>query len=223
MKGLPESGGFVCACLFILLATGFFVHAGEIEVNRATSRNPAEIYHRGQWEFGLESLYTFVVVPNPFFGMAGYYNKNPLQYSLATQLLSLRYQLTDPAGPLFLRGSLELNATVVGTTILRGPETYFIGFAVGWRYYFIQPGARLVPYVEARLGPGQTDAAGFRFAQQQDLTGVYLLGIGVRYDVSPRWSVTLSAVDQHLSNAYLTRPNYGFDSVGINLGVIARF
>lgn len=189
----------------------------------AQRKDNFDLYQRGSWEISQETAYTFDVVRNPFFAIAGMRDKNPINYNLATQIFGVRYRLTNPSGPWLLRGSLETSASLVGTAIVRGPESYFVGFALGFRYDFVQPGARLVPYVEVRGGPGVTDSRGFRFAQQQDLTFTYLLGAGFRYDLSPRWSVSAGALDQHLSNAYLTNPNYGFDSVGFNLGVMARF
>ncbi|MDQ2949050.1 MAG: acyloxyacyl hydrolase, partial [Acidobacteriota bacterium] len=60
-------------------------------------------------------------------------------------------------------------------------------------------------------------------AQQQDLVFTYLLSGGLRYDISRRWSVSLSAMDQHLSNGYLAQHNYGVDSLGVSLGLFAHF
>ena len=180
-------------------------------------------YRKGSWELSLESSYTFQDIPAPLFLFAGRVYTGPYTYQLATQVLSVRYQFNDPTGPWLLRGTLEGSAAVVGSAIVRGPENYFIGFALGLRYYFVQPGARLVPYMELRGGPGQVDSQGYRHAQQQDLAFTYLLGLGVRYDVNRRWSYTLSVIDQHLSNGYLTTPNFGFDSVGLGLGAIRRF
>jgi hypothetical protein len=212
--------------VFVAVAAAMMTaRAGEIESfkDNPPPNPPHSIYEKGRWEFSLESAYTFQTIPNPFFALAGLNNKNPLHYRLATQILSARYQLTNPGGPLFLRGTLETSANLVGSVVVHGPESYFIGFALGFRYYFVQPGARLVPYLEVRGGPGQTDSRGFRHAQQQDFTFTYMLGAGLRYDANPHWSATLSVVDQHLSNAYLTNPNYGFDSVGVSVGLIRRF
>ena len=77
--------------------------------------------------------------------------------------------------------------------------------------------------MEARGAVGQTDSRGYFEAQQQDLTFSYQFSAGLRYEVNRRWSVTASATHQHVSNAYLTSPNYGFDVLGISLGVIRRF
>jgi hypothetical protein len=189
-----------------------------------TAESPdAPFYARGQWELGLESAYSFAVIPNPFFAIAGLYNKNSLDYKLATQILSLRYQLTNPSGWSFLRGNWEISGLVIGTAIVEGPESYFAGVGGGLRYYFVQPCARLVPFLEVRGGAGFTDSRGYHDAQQEDFTFSYMLGAGLRYDVSHRLSVTASAIDQHLSNAYITSPNYGFDSLGFSVGALIRF
>jgi Lipid A 3-O-deacylase (PagL) len=163
------------------------------------------------------------VIPNPFFAMAGAYNKNRLDYELNTEIFSLRYQLTNPAGPWFLRGNWEISALLLGSVIIDGPESYFAGLGAGLRYYFVQPRARLVPFIEVRGGAGFTDSRGYRDAQQQDFTFCYMLGAGLRYDLNRYLSLTASAIDQHLSNSYITSPNYGFDSSGFSLGALIRF
>lgn len=61
--------------------------------------------------------------------------------------------------------------------------------------------------MEARGGGALTDWHGF-----------YFLGAGPRYDLKPRVSLTVAAIDQHLSKAYQTNPIYGFDSIGLSFG-----
>lgn len=176
-----------------------------------------------RFSLSLESAYLFQPIANPFFAIAGRYNKNPLDYYLATQIVSVRYRLTDTGGPGPLRGNLGISAGFLGSAIVRGPESFYAGYVMGLRYTFVPRNLALKPYVEVRGGVGWTDSQDFRYAQQQDLTFTYLLGVGVCYDLGPRLSVTLGALDQHISNAYLTRPNYGFDSVGVQFGVTHRF
>ena len=180
-------------------------------------------YHHGHWEIGLESAYVFQTVPNVFFIPTEGLETNPKHYHLATQVLGVRYHLYDPCGPWLLRGTLEVSANLIGCAVVHGPEDYFVGLALGFRYYFVQPGARLVPYLEVRGGPGLTNSQGGRFEQQQDFTFTYMCAAGLRYDVDAHWSATISATQQHISNAGLTRVNYGFDAVGISLGVVRGF
>jgi hypothetical protein len=49
------------------------------------------------------------------------------------------------------------------------------------------------------------------------------MGGGLRYDHSPGVSLSLGVLDQHVSNAYMTRPNYGFDVIGVHLALYLRF
>ena len=183
------------------------------------------LYRRGSWEFSLESAYTFDVVSNPFHSIVDgrIQEPNPINYNLVTQLLAVRYRLTSAGGPSFLRGSFEASATLVGSVIVRGPESYFAGLAFGLRYDFVQPGARLVPYIEMRGGPGATDSQGLPETQQQDLMFTYLLSAGLRYDCNSRWSVTVGALDQHVSNGYLAKENFGCRQPWHQLGSVRSF
>lgn len=183
------------------------------------------LYHKGQWDISLESAYLFKVVNNPLTAIGGDYTKNKIPYRLATQILAARYQLTEPAGPFFLRGSLEISGNFIYSAIIEGPEPFFVGLAVGLRYNFVQPESRIVPYLEFRGGPGYTDARarGKEYAQQEDFTFTYMMGAGLRYDLSQRVSISAGMADQHISNFYVTRPNYGFDAIGIHLGLNIRY
>lgn len=213
---------FTALTVSLSAVAGIESHAATVPGDHA-GQTGAPIYERGRLELGLESIYTFIIIPNPFFELAGAYNKSPIDYKLSTQVFALRYQLTNPSGPSFLRGNWEISGILIGSAIVEGAESYFVGLGGGLRYYFVQPRARLAPFLEVRGGAGFTDSRGYKYAQQQDFTFCYLLGAGLRYDLNQRMSFTVTAVDQHLSNAYLTRPNYGFDSVGVSLGTLIRF
>lgn len=177
-----------------------------------------------RWSFSLESAYTFNVVQNPWFAtFMAKYSKNYRNYNFVTEIVSARYAVTNPGGPLFLRGNLELSGGLVRTIIVNGPESYFGGSVLGLRYNFIQPGAKLIPYGELRGGGGWCDSRGISHSLQTDFTFTYLIGAGLRYDVNPRFSVTVGAIDQHLSNAWLASPDYGVDSLGVNLGIQVRY
>ena len=206
------------APLWLFAAAQTEAYAGATFSEEAARSPDASFYARGKWEFGLESTYSFAVIPNPFFAIAGLYNKNSLDYKLATQILSLRYQLTNPSGWSFLRGNWEISGLVMATAIVEGPESYFAGLGGGLRYYLFNrvPGWRLsskcVAQQDSRI------PAGLCTLSSRISPFPTSLGAGFRYDVNRRLSITASAIDQHLSNAYITRPNYGFDSLGFSLG-----
>ena len=105
------------------------------------------------WSFSLESAYTFNVIQNPWYAtFLGTYRKNYRNYNFVTEIASARYAVTNPGGPLFLRGNLEISGGLVRTVIVKGPESYFGGSVLGLRYNLIQPGAKLHPLRRASGG-----------------------------------------------------------------------
>jgi Lipid A 3-O-deacylase (PagL) len=149
--------------------------------------------------------------------------KNFRNYKFATEILSARYRVTDTSGPLFLRGNLEVSIGPIATAIVNGPESYFAGAVTGFRYNFVQPRARLIPYLELRGALGLSDSKKRYKTLQSDATFSYLIGIGLRYQINPRWSFAVGAMDQHLSNGFFASPDYGIDSLGINVGIELRY
>ena len=177
-----------------------------------------------RWSFSIESIYAFETIKNPWYVAVRIPTKeNFRHYRFVTEILSARYRLTEDAGPLFLRGNLEFSIGPIVTLIVNGPESYFVGAAGGLRYNFIQPGARLIPYLELRGGIGKSDSRKIYKSLQSDATLSYLLGAGLRYELSPRWSVAAGAIDQHLSTAYFADRDYGSDAVGFNAAIELRY
>jgi hypothetical protein len=176
-----------------------------------------------RWSYDIESSYVFWDIQNPFWLLAGQHgvnnNKNPWHYHLNSYLFGGRYDLTKISGWRFLRGYWQSSVGVIGADILQGPEHYYAGLIGGLRYLFVPGDGAWSPYVEFREGVGKTDASRLFYGQQDDISFMYLFGIGVRYQRDPQWRVSLGIVDQHMSDAYLTKDNFGFDSVGFNVAV----
>ena len=173
-----------------------------------------------RWTYDLESSYVFWNIQNPFWLLAGQgAGKNPWSYHLNSYLFGGRYDLTNIGGWGFLRGYWQSSVGVIGAAILQGPEHYYAGLIGGLRYLFVPGDGTWSPYVEFREGVGATDASHVFYGQQDDVSFMYLFGLGMRYQPNPRWRVSLGIVDQHMSDAYLTKINYGFDSVGFNVMV----
>ena len=145
-----------------------------------------------RWTFSIESIYAFGNIENPWFVAALHpHKKNPLDYKFVTEILSVRYRLTETGGPLFLRGNLEVGIGPIFAGVVNGPESYFVGAVGGFRYNFVQLRARLIPYLELRGGIGKSDSRKIDRALQSDATLTYLLGGGLRYELSSRWSVAV--------------------------------
>jgi Lipid A 3-O-deacylase (PagL) len=183
-----------------------------------TSKEPS------RWSFSIESIYAFENIESPWFVVALHpHKKNPLDYKFVTEILSARYRLTETAGPMFLSGNLEFGIGPMFTVIINGPESYFVGAVGGFRYNFVQPRARLIPYLELRGGIGKSDSRKIFKSLQSDATLTYLLGAGLRYELSPRWSVAVGAMDQHLSTGFFAKHDYGTDALGFNAAIELRY
>jgi hypothetical protein len=185
-----------------------------------------DIYYTNKLEFSLETGVLPINTPFVFdCFVGGDYSHNPLHYTLIPIFPSLRWHLGRIAGPWILRGNTDLTATLSLTAIPRGPEKAYGAFDLGIRRNFVHRNWRAAPYFEARGGAGFIDAQGphgNKYAQGQDFTFTLMVGTGVRYNFSPRYSMSVGATYMHVSNAYLSEPKY--DDNGINVvGPIVGF
>lgn len=129
------------------------------------------------------------------------------------------YFLYDTAGKGFLRGNLEVLPEAFGSGIFTSTTTghYIAGGSLYLRYNFIQPGWRVVPYLQGGAGLTSMDID----HQYDGMNFNFNLGAvtGVRFLVTHSCSVNLEALFQHISNADLGVHNIGLNSVGPRLSV----
>lgn len=175
------------------------------------------------WSGSYEVSYQFFTTPSPALILAGDTYRNPLRYRLFTQTISLRLPISRVVGRSFWRGQWEFSINMMGSVIIHGPESYYVGAGPGFRYNFLPRDSRWSPFVELRGFVGATDSSGVKGGQQQDLTFCYQLAVGTKYRINPNLALQIAIVDQHISNAYLTHPNYGFDVIGLNVGIHRDF
>jgi hypothetical protein len=177
------------------------------------------IYYRNKLEYSQELGVLFVNIPFVFDAFVGDdYSTKPLHYTLVPIFPSLRWHMGKLNGPSILRGNTDMTLTLSFTAIPRGPETRYPAFDLGFRRNFVHRNWRTAPYFEARGGVGFIDASGprgVRYGQGQDLTFTLMMGSGLRYNFSPRYSMTVGASYMHVSNAYLSLPKH--DDNGINV------
>ncbi len=189
------------------------------------------VFHKNKFELSLETGALALNTPlllGPLIGDNFSRQRGLPDYTLVPTTLMLRWQLYDPRGPGLLRGNTEFSFGADYTAIVRGPESIFVGPLIGLRYYFIQPNAKLVPYVDLRGGLGYTDAQGPvevahhqpDIGQGQDFTFTFSMGAGVRYDFSPRYSASVAVSYMHLSNMYLSEPKYYNHGVNVVGGLV---
>ena len=101
-----------------------------------------------------------------------------------------------------------------------GPESHYEGLMVGPRYNFVQPGWKIIPFVEGGVGFGFTDSQPQAGGFGQDFEFSFDAAVGAKYQIDCDWFVRLSADYQHISNAGLsepTNPNHPIDALGPKL------
>jgi Lipid A 3-O-deacylase (PagL) len=198
-------------------------------VERPPVSKPADfnrdIYYRNKLEFSLDGGWLPINVPFPLDVFVGdTYNTYPLKYTLVPIFASLRWHMGGVSGPLILRGNFDLTFAGSVTAIPRGPESRYFSYLMGIRRNFVPRNWRAAPYFDVRLGVGNIDAKGPQgvlYAQGQDLTFTVNMGSGVRYNFSPRYSLSAGLNFMHISNLDLSegngKPNWGVRNYGINV------
>lgn len=203
----------VALCAFTLAASPL-AHAGGEAVSSHLRRN-GEL-DAPSFEIASESAYMFGV-----FG-------NPHNYEIAAQFVTARVRWGSIEREGFMRGYNQVYFQIMGEPFVRGLENHYFGINAGFRYNFVQPGARLVPYVSGGIGLGWVDStkeytAG---ALGQDFTFNIQSTLGASYKLDDHWRLTAGIIYQHLSNAGLSepeRPNSSLNTLGPQLGATYTF
>jgi hypothetical protein len=133
--------------------------------------------------------------------------------------------VSDTIGCSFYRGDFEILLDGFAAGITDGPGNWLVGGRVFGRYNFIQPGARVVPYLQVSAGALGNDiyrdhtqkiiGGGFEFT-----TGV---SMGVRFLISRHFGVLLEGGYQHISNADIYPHNAGLNALGAQAGLFYFF
>ena len=118
-----------------------------------------------------------------------------------------------------LRGYSEFFFRGEYDQIVHGPENHYEGFMAGPRYNFVQPGWKVIPYVEGGVGFDFADSAPQLGGLGQDFNFTFMVGAGAKYCITQDFFVRLGVEYQHLSNAGLSDPvpNHPIDALGPKL------
>ena len=149
---------------------------------------------------------------------------NPNSYEVGAQFITARLRWGTIDSDSWLRGYQQVYFLAMAQPFFRGPENYYFGVSAGMRYNFVQPGARLVPYISGGVGLGWIDSHADVFgAQGQDFTFNILTAVGVSYKVNDKLKVNVGGLYQHFSNAGQTSPNPSLNLFGPQVGVTYSF
>lgn len=153
-----------------------------------------------------------------FFFDSAQNNRPAIDY--AANSLRLGIMLYDPKGPGLLAGNFEILGEIFGGGIFNGPGDVLAGSTLIFRYNFVQPEARIIPYLQVGGGGIYTNI------DEDESRGLISLPVefnlqanaGVRYMLNDRWSLVMEAAYRHVSNAEIKKPNFGLDNIGGNVG-----
>ena len=125
----------------------------------------------------------------------------------------------------WLRGNTEFLLEVFGGEVYQGPGNGLLGGTLLLRYNFVQPAAKLNPYLQIGVGALDNDiyknhaqgliGEGFEFNLQA--------GAGFQYFLTSRVALSIEAGYRHISNAGLAVHNLGLNSFGGLAGVSLFF
>jgi hypothetical protein len=128
--------------------------------------------------------------------------------------------LCNPNGSNFLAGNFEFLTDIFAGPIFQGPGDVVVGSTMFLRYNFVQPRARIIPYLQIGAGLIYTDVSEKESRGLVSLPVEFNLqgALGLRFMVNQRWSIVAEGEYRHISNAEIHKPNFGINTVGGNLG-----
>lgn len=211
-----------------LAASFSSVRAGDstpVSVPKEVAVDSAKTDKIKDWSF---EVGTGVQFSNLRAGNLDAYTLVPVRATLALKIDDVT--LDDVAFGLF-RGYTEFLFQGYDEVVVHGIENHIYGFNVGPRYNFVQPGWKVVPYVEGLVGIGFADSQPYVEGSSahglgQDFNFTFGVGGGFRYDIDKNWFARLGVDYTHFSNAGLSEPqhpNRAIDAFGPQLSFGSRF
>lgn len=147
-------------------------------------------------------------------------------YNYVEGQLRLGWMLNTPSpGPGFFRGNFEFLVSATGADIYHGPGSKFGAADLMFRYNFVQPNARIVPYYQSAVGVFVSDIANNQ-TQSEIGSAVEIdvqSALGLRFLLTPQWSLNGEFSYHHVSNAGLADPNVGINAIGGMFGLSRSF
>jgi hypothetical protein len=131
--------------------------------------------------------------------------------------IRLGLMLYSPSGSGFLRGNLEGIIEAYGAGIYDGPGKEIVGAGIILRYNFVQPHARVVPFMQLMFGGAYSDAADEDSVQRllgSDVSFSFGGEVGLRCFLTHRTALTGGVEYRHLSNADTADRNVGLNLLG---------
>ena len=200
MKGISTFLAVFSVCVFTALGDDI----GKQSVPPAVSNAPFE---RGTWEAEGGA---------GFFGSFSTTSVRRITINYQIEDLRLGWMYDSPRHPGIFRGNNEFLLEVFAGPVTKGPGSFIAGGSPLWRYNFVQPGAKLIPYVQ--LGAGALDNDSHVRRSQRELGEAFEFvlqaDVGLKYLINDKWAISAEVDFRHISNADLAGRNEGLNSLG---------
>jgi lipid A 3-O-deacylase len=197
---------------FLALLLGPLAPLAKAATDRISTHFSNETVEAPNFEVAAETAYMLGIIGNPN------------SYEVAAQFFTARWRWGVVERDSWLQGYNQVYALFMVEPIVRGPENFYYGISVGFRYNFAKPGARFVPYVSGGVGLGWLDSHSNIFgAQGQDFTFNILTATGVSYKVNDHFKLNAGILYQHFSNGGQTDPNPSVNLLGPQIGATYVF
>jgi lipid A 3-O-deacylase len=198
--------------VFVALLLGAFAPLADAATDRISTHFSSDTVEAPNFEVATDTAYMLGIIGNPN------------SYEVAAQFFTARWRWGVIERDSWLQGYNQIYATLMVEPIVRGPEDFYYGISLGFRYNFAKPGARFVPYVSGGVGLGWLDShANIYGAQGQDFTFNILTATGFAYKVNDHWKLNAGIQYQHLSNGGQTDPNPSVNLLGPQIGATYSF
>jgi lipid A 3-O-deacylase len=148
----------------------------------------------------------------------------PFAYRLVPTQLSWRS--AEFTGHTFEDGSrivLRHRLSLLGTAMMNGPESHYIGFAGSPSLEWWNKSGTWSLYTGSGGGFGVLDSQGVKGGQGQDFTLNWFIRGGLEHVLASGAHLTAGVMYQHMSNGGMTKPNPGIDAFGFMLGYTFRY
>lgn len=146
-------------------------------------------------------------------------------YNYSQTNIRLGWMLNTPSEEGPFSGNFEALIDLSTSILFEGSGDVFVGPTALIRYNFVQPGWKVVPYIQGGVGIVYTDAYEDKTqnAIGQALEFTPQASIGCCYLINEDWSIDVEAMFHHISNANLAERNSGINSVGGFIGATYFF
>ncbi len=139
--------------------------------------------------------------------------------------LRIGYTCQDTNWTGIMRGCFEPMFEITSGVVWDGFGDYFVGPSLLLRYNYIQPNARLIPYLQCGAGFVFTDAHvdPYEHAIGQEFEFALQASAGLRRMIKPNLSFEAEFKYMHISNANLAPRNEGINAIGGMVGFTYYF